>query len=68
MDVPVGGLPAGSLVSVRLDLDKRTLTFGLNGKWHDKPVIIDIAPNMWYPYVRLWNSGNGITIVRSNSH
>jgi hypothetical protein len=44
MDVPDGGLPVGSIISVRLDLDKRMLTFGLNGKWHDKPAIIDIAP------------------------
>jgi hypothetical protein len=63
MDVPKGGLPAGSLVSVRLDLDKRTLTFGLNGKWHDKPVIIDIAPTTWYPYVQLGDR-SAITIVR----
>jgi hypothetical protein len=64
MDVPDDGLPDGSLISARLDLDKRTLTFGLNGKWHDKPAMTDIAPNMWYPYVELWNSGYAITIIR----
>jgi hypothetical protein len=64
MDTPDGGLPVGLLVSVRLDLDKRTLTFGLNGKWHDKPALTDIAPTTWYPYVELWNSENAITIVR----
>jgi hypothetical protein len=26
-----------------LDLDKRALAFGLNGKWHDKSAITDIA-------------------------
>jgi hypothetical protein len=63
MDTP-DELPVGSLISVRLDLDKRTLTFGLNGKWHDKPALTDIAPNTWYPYVELWSSGNAITIIR----
>jgi hypothetical protein len=62
MDVPNGGLPVGSLVSVRLDLGKRTLTFGLNGKWHDKPAFIDIAPNTWYPFVRIYNTK--VTIVQ----
>jgi hypothetical protein len=68
MDVPVGGLPAGSLVSVRLDLDKRTLTFGLNGEWHDKPALTDIEPNTWYPFVQLWNSESGITVVHPSSY
>jgi hypothetical protein len=64
IDVPDGGLPDGSLVSVRLDLDQRTLTFGLNGKWHDKPALTDIAPNTtWYPYVEVWK-GRRITIIR----
>jgi hypothetical protein len=53
MDVPDDGLPAGSLISVRLDLDKKTLTFGLNGKWQHKPAKTDIAPNTWYPYVQI---------------
>jgi hypothetical protein len=64
MDIPDGGLPVGSLISVRLDLDKGTLTFGLNGKWHDKPATTDIAPNTWYPYAQLYNSGSVIAIVR----
>jgi hypothetical protein len=63
MGVPDRGLPVGSLISVRLDLEKRTLTFGLNGKWHDKPATTDLAPNMWYPYVQLWNSDIATTIV-----
>jgi hypothetical protein len=50
-DVSRGGLPVGSLISVRLDMDKKTLTFGLNGKWDDKPAITGIPSNTWYPYV-----------------
>jgi hypothetical protein len=50
-DVPDDGLPDGSLISVRLDMDKKTLTFGLNGKWNDKPAITDIPSNTWYPYL-----------------
>jgi hypothetical protein len=59
MDVPDRGLPVGSLISVRLDLDQRTLTFGVNGKWHDKPALTDVA---WYPYV--YCHQGVITIVR----
>jgi hypothetical protein len=64
INVPNGGLPVRSLVSVRLDLDKRTLTLGLNGKWRDQPAIIDIAyGTSWYPYVQLWDE-KAISIVR----
>jgi hypothetical protein len=52
-NIPDGGLPEGSLISVRLDLDKKTLTFGLNGKWNDKLAFIDIPSNSWYPCVVL---------------
>jgi hypothetical protein len=61
-NVPHGGLPVGSLISVRLDMDKKTLTFGLNGKWIDKPAITGVAPNMWYPYVAL--KKGAVSIVR----
>jgi hypothetical protein len=59
---PHDGLPLGSLCSVRLDIDKKTLTFGLNGKWNDKPAIIDVPSNTWYPYVLVVNSC--VSIIR----
>jgi hypothetical protein len=66
MDVPDDGLHVGSLISVRLDLDKRTLTFGVNGKRFDKPATTDIAPTTWYPYVELWDEKTAFTITKRN--
>jgi hypothetical protein len=66
INVPSKGLPIGSLISVRLDMDKRTLTFGLNGKWNDKPAITGIPCNTWYPYV-VFNKGGVATIVRGDT-
>jgi hypothetical protein len=60
-NIPRGGVPVGSLISVRLDMDKKTLTFGLNGKWNDKPAFTDIPSNTWYPYVGVCLSG--VTII-----
>jgi hypothetical protein len=61
IDVSDAVLPVGSLISVRLDMDKKTLTFGLNGKWNDKPAFTDIPSNTWYPYARILYV---LTIVR----
>jgi hypothetical protein len=62
-NVPKAGLPVGSQVSLRLDLDRKALTFGLNGKWNDKSAFIDVPPNTWYPYVLVWKNMS-VTIVR----
>jgi hypothetical protein len=63
-EVQLSGLPDGSLISVRLDMDMKTLTFGSNGKWNDKPAITDIPSNTWYPYVAM-HGGSAATIVRA---
>jgi hypothetical protein len=61
-DVPMG-LSVGSLISFRLDMDKKTLTLGLNGKWKDEPTFTDIPSNTWYPFVSL-APGCKVSIVR----
>ncbi len=59
--VPHGGLPDGSLVSVRLDLVAHTLTFGLNGVWNPQPSCI--VPNgQWWPYFALGTEGCSMTV------
>jgi hypothetical protein len=65
VNVPSDGLPAGSLVCVHLDLDLKTLTFGLNGKWNDGPAFCNIPPDTWFPFVELGHEGTSVTIVRN---
>lgn len=62
-NVPSGGLPVGTLVSIRLDMDNRTLTFGLNGQWNSLPTFTTIKPGTYYPYFTLYSNGT-FTVVR----
>ena len=54
----------GSVVSIRLDLDAKTLTFGLNGVWKRKPSFAALPDGgKWYPYVALQWAGCQVTLV-----
>ena len=57
------GFAAHSRVSVRIDLDQRTVTFGLNGNWLE-PAFSNIAPAIYYPYFFLGSMEKRLTVVR----
>lgn len=53
----------GSIVSVRLDMDAKTLTFGLDGQWHPNPAFTGISDDTWFPYFALQSNGSQFSIV-----
>jgi hypothetical protein len=62
LGVPGSGLPVGSMISVRLDIDQRTLTFGLNGKWN-APAFFSLPFIKWYPYIQIKKTGGAATMI-----
>jgi hypothetical protein len=59
------GEAEGSIFSVRLDLDKRTMRFGLNGKWSDKIAFSNLHANEpWFPFIGINQLGSVVTLVR----
>jgi hypothetical protein len=54
----------GSIVAVRLDLDQKTLSFGLNGKGLDKPTFVDLPEDTWYPFFALGAPNKSISVFR----
>jgi len=59
-----GPLKKNSLVSVCLDLNKKTITFGLNGIMNTDPTFTDIGDGEWFPYFAFRACGSRITIVK----
>lgn len=57
-------LRPGDLVSVRLDMEARTLTFGLNGCWNAAPAFTDLELKTWYPYVKTGHNAS-VTLVKA---
>lgn len=56
-------LAKGSVVLLRLDMDAKSLTFGLNCKWTEKPTFKGIASGTWFPYVAFCRQGCTVSIV-----
>lgn len=53
------------LVNVRLDLDKRNITFGHNNTFFDFPHVVDLPRNRtFYPYVAMGQRNSTATIIR----
>ncbi len=53
-----GPFENGTLVSMCLDLDAHTLTYGVNGQWKSKPAFRHLGSKQkWYPYVALQRKG-----------
>jgi hypothetical protein len=50
------------VVSVCLDLDQRTLTFGLDGVMKGIPAFSELGMGMWYPYFALRDKGCTFTV------
>ena len=44
----------GQTVSVRLDMNTREVTFGLDGEWNGRPTFTNIEDRSWFPYVALY--------------
>ncbi len=62
-----GELPratSNDVYSVRLDVDARTLTFGINGVWNKSPTYTDLdASNPIHPYFDVYNNGDTLTLL-----
>ncbi len=58
--VPAGGLPAGSMIGLILDLDKKTLSFTYNGVCKQA---FDVPEDTWYPFFALGQSGKTVQVV-----
>jgi hypothetical protein len=56
------GLPAGSLVTVRLDLDAHTLSFALNAGPF-KTVIENLPTETYYPSFGIFGNNRSLTVV-----
>ncbi len=65
-NVPAGGMTLGSVVTVRLDLDEKTLSFGLNGKGLDVPTFTDLPEDTWYPFVALGAPNKSVSFYRGD--
>jgi hypothetical protein len=50
-------------VTIRLDLDASTLTFGLNGHLKPKPTFTNIPKGEWFPYFALQTKGAKFSVV-----
>jgi hypothetical protein len=57
-----GPFQVGTFVSVCLDLDQRTLTFGVNGKMKLKPTFRELEAGEWFPYFAFCNKGSTVTV------
>lgn len=62
-NVRKGGLPAGSVISLHLDMDASTLTFGLNGAWNEAPTFTDLPPDTWYPFFAIGSMQKSLSVV-----
>lgn len=51
-------------VSVCLDLDKRTLAFGLDGVMKSPPAFSKLGKSTWYPYFALRDKGCTFTVLK----
>lgn len=60
-----GPLRVGAIVSIRLDMDQRTLTFGLNGSTNVQPTFCNIAATEWYPYFALRTKDSTFTVIQT---
>lgn len=54
---------AGSVIGLRLDLDAKTLTVGIDGHYRVKPVLNDIPAGKWYPYFCIQDKGCQIKLI-----
>ena len=63
--VPQGGLAAGSVLGVVLDMDKRTLSFSYNGETKQA---YEVPEDTWYPFFAIGQAGKSIQIVREVMH
>lgn len=52
----------GDLVTIKLDLNFKTLTFGLNGKMNLKPTFRDLGDGDWFPYFAFCSKGSTVTV------
>ncbi len=61
------GAKKNDVYSVRLDLNRKTLTFGLNGVWNKMPTYaLDCfvkAGVVWYPYFEVYAKGASLWLV-----
>ncbi len=62
--VPSGGMPAASVVTVRLNLEDQSVSFGWNGKGLDKPTFCDIPRDCWYPFFAIGVCQKSISVIR----
>lgn len=53
----------GADISVRLNPDSQSITFGVNGRWNDTPTFSGIGAGPWYPYVVMHAKGATIRIL-----
>ncbi len=60
-------LQDGDEVSLCLDLEKRSLTFGLKKKWNAEPTFTDIPKGEWFPYFALEKKGARFSVTRWTS-
>jgi hypothetical protein len=56
----------GDTISIRLDLDQKTVTFGLNRVMNPEPTFTNLAKGMWFPYFALYNKGSTVSVLKSN--
>jgi len=54
---------SGDKVSICLDLENGTVTYGLNGVWNDAPSFSQIPPGEWFPYFALARSGATFSVA-----
>lgn len=63
--IPAGGMGLNTVVSLRLDSDRRVLLLGLNGLWREDPAFTDLPKDVLFPYFVLGrNIGLQITVTR----
>jgi hypothetical protein len=58
--VPAGGLPAGSVIGLTLDLDKKTLSFTYNGV---SKQAFEVPEDTWYPFFALGQAGKSVKVI-----
>lgn len=51
---------------VRLDMNARTVTFGVNYIWNSSPTFTNLSPVAWFPYFDLCHQGASMTLLSQN--
>ena len=57
------GLPANSLVSIRLNLDDHTLMFGINGQWNEGAIFSEVPDDTWYPFFTIGAQNKSVSVA-----